>query len=92
MDENLKLVQEIMLKAIKVTTTQKQDVSFEFYPLTGTLTIAIYFKGKCGAGLTKTWNVNVKDPGYLDEVLKDLNSMDEDTKEAVNDDDFLGES
>ncbi|MBZ9633040.1 hypothetical protein [Clostridium sp. FP1] len=90
MKENLKLVQDIMLKAIKITTTQNQDVSFEFFPLLGVLAIAIHFQGECSRGLTKSWSVNVKEPGCLDEVLQDLIAIEE-TKDTSNvQDDFLG--
>lgn len=92
MEKNLKLVQDIMLKAIKITTTQEQDVSFEFYPMTSTLSISIYFNGKCSNGLTKSWSVNVKESECLDEVLKDLNVIDETKEKAIVEDDFLGET
>jgi hypothetical protein len=85
MEENLKIVQDIMLKAIKITTTQKQDVSFEFLPLTTNLAISIYFKGKSSRnGLTKSWSIDVKESDLLVEVLKDLQSIE------IIEDDFLG--
>ncbi|AJA50085.1 hypothetical protein CPAST_c40560 [Clostridium pasteurianum DSM 525 = ATCC 6013] len=86
MGENLKIVQEIMFKGIKITTTQEQDVSFEFLPLTTNLTISIYFSGKSGRnnGLTKSWSVDVKESDLLHEVLKDLQSIE------IVEDDFLG--
>ncbi|MGH4125629.1 MAG: hypothetical protein ACREV6_22180 [Clostridium sp.] len=90
MKGNLKLVQDIMLRAIEITTTQNQDVSFEFFPLSGVLTIAIYFQGKCVNGLTKSWSVNVKEHGCLDEVLKDLSAIEETKEPGIVEDEFLG--
>ena len=80
-----------MLNAIKITTTQEQDVSFEFHPMTSILSISIYFNDKCNNGLTKSWSVNVKGSECLGKVLKDLNAIDE-TKEQAIEDDFLGEA
>lgn len=85
MEANLHIIQSIMIKAIKITTTQKQDVSFEFYPMTSVLVVSICFNGKSSNGLTKTWGVNIRDTECLGEVMKDLNDIDE-TLEG----DFLG--
>lgn len=90
MEENIQLVQDIMVQAIKINNTQKPDVRFDFYPLTKVLRIDIYINGKTGDGLTKSWSVRTTDIDSLKEVLKDLNAIDETKNQAVEEDDFLG--
>jgi hypothetical protein len=89
MDENIQLVQDIMLQAIKINNTQKPDIRFEFFPLTKVLRIDIYINGKCGDGLTKSWSVKTTDVSSLNEVIKDLNAIDE-TEDKEIEEDFLG--
>lgn len=89
MDENIQLVQDIMIQAIKINNTQKPDVRFDFYPLTKVLRIDIYINGKSGDGLTKSWSVRTTDIDSLKEVLKDLKAIDETEDKAVEED-FLG--
>ena len=85
MNNNTTLILEIMTQAIKINNTQKQNIHFEFYPLTKVLSIDIYFNGKSGKGLTKTWSVDTTQDEYLKEVKKDLDLIDE-----TIEDDFLG--
>ena len=89
MDENIELVQDIMVQAIRINNTQKPDVRFEFFPLTKVFRIDIYVNGKCGDGLTKSWSVKTTDIDSLKEVLKDLKAIDETEDKAVEED-FLG--
>lgn len=90
MDENIQLVQDIMIRAIKINNTQKPDVYFEFYPLTKILKVELHINGKYGDGLTKSWSVRTTDIDSLNEVLKDLNAIDKTEDKVIEEEDFLG--
>lgn len=85
MEDNLKLLQDIMVKAIKITTTQKQKVAFEFFPGIKVLSISIIV-GQCNCNeLRRSWSVDVTKTELLQEILEDLKNLEE--KQL---DDFLG--
>ncbi|ADK16700.1 hypothetical protein [Clostridium ljungdahlii] len=91
MEENLNIIQQIMLKAIKITTTQEQKVAFEFLPGIKVLSISI-ITGQCNHNeLRRSWSVDVAKTELLKVVLKELKNLDattEDTDKQI--DDFLG--
>ncbi|NFF78357.1 hypothetical protein [Clostridium sporogenes] len=87
MDKNYEIIQDILTKAIQITVTQKQDVSWEFYPLSKVLSISISFNGKCSKGLVKTYGVKVEDTECLKIIQKELMSIQANNLE----DDFLGD-
>lgn len=91
MEENLKLVQDILSRAIQITVTQKQDVSWEFYALSKTLSISIAFNGECELGLVKTYSVKVEDTKCLEMIQKELMHIQINDMDCNLDDDFLGD-
>lgn len=84
MDKNIEIIKDILTRAIKITVNQKQDVSWEFYPLTKTLRISIPFKE---IELIKTYGVKVEDTEGLKAVQNELINL---QNENLNND-FLGE-
>lgn len=93
MDKNYELLQDILSRAIQITVTQKQDVSWEFYPLTKHLRISIMVNGKTSmhkSGLTKTWSVNVEDTEYLEIVQQELMNLQLNSMNLNLEEDFLG--
>lgn len=84
MDKNYEIIQDILTKAIQITVTQKQDVSWEFYPLTKTLRISIPFND---GSLIKTYGVKVEDIECLKIIQKELMGIQANNLE----DDFLGD-
>ncbi|KRU24038.1 hypothetical protein VT91_36870 [Clostridium sporogenes] len=84
MDKNYEIIQDILFRTIQITVTQKQDVSWEFYPLTRTLRISIPFND---GTLVKTYGVKVEDTECLKIIQKELMGI-----QASNlEDDFLGD-
>lgn len=83
MDKNIEIIKDILTRAIQITVSQKQDVSWEFYPLTKTLRISIPFKK---IGLIKTYGVKVEDIEGLKAVQNELVNL---QCEDLNND-FLG--
>ncbi|AUN11226.1 hypothetical protein [Clostridium botulinum] len=84
MDKNYEIIQDILTRAIEITVTQKQDVSWEFYPLTKTLKISIPFND---GTLVKTYRVKVEDTECLKIIQKELMNIQTNNLE----DDFLGD-
>ncbi|NFC86281.1 hypothetical protein EXN13_00915 [Clostridium botulinum] len=83
MDKNYEIIQDILTRAIQITVNQKQDVSWEFYPLTRTLRISIPFND---GTLVKTYGVKVEDTQCLKIIQRELMGI-----QASNlEDDFLG--
>ncbi|WP_102400179.1 hypothetical protein [Haloimpatiens massiliensis] len=83
MDKNIEIIKDILARAIQITVNQKQDVSWEFYPLTKTLRISTPLKE---IGLIKTYWVKVEDTGGLKAVQNELINL---QCEDLNND-FLG--
>ncbi|ACO83663.1 hypothetical protein [Clostridium botulinum] len=84
MDKNYEIIKDILTRAIEITVTQKQDVSWEFYPLTKTLKISIPFND---GTLVKTYGVKVEDTECLKIIQKELMNIQTNNLE----DDFLGD-
>ncbi|EJO5349347.1 hypothetical protein NRP93_003519 [Clostridium botulinum] len=84
MDKNYEIIQDILTKSIQITVIQKQDVSWEFYPLTKTLRISI---PSLNGSLVKTYGVKVEDTECLKIIQKELMS----TQANNLEDDFLGD-
>jgi hypothetical protein len=93
MEENLKIIQEIMSKGIQINNDveNKAQIRFEFYPSTKVFHIDIYVNGKCNNGLTKSWSVNTTDKESLEIVRKDLFELELPKSETQLDNDFLGD-
>lgn len=93
MEENLKIIQEIMLNAIRINNDVQLNANtrFEFYPLTKVFSIDIYVNGKSSEGLTKSWKVNTTDKECLEIVKKDLENLELSRIEVLKEDDFLGD-
>ncbi|MBO0569973.1 hypothetical protein [Clostridium botulinum] len=84
MDKNYEIIQDILFRAIQITVTQKQNVSWEFYPLSKTLRISI---PSLNGSLVKTYGVKVEDTECLKIIQKELMGI-----QAKNlEDDFLGD-
>jgi hypothetical protein len=75
MDKNYEMIQDILSRAIQITVTQKQDVSWQFYPLIKTLAISISFNGESEQGLKKTYSVKVEDTKCLEMVQQELMNL-----------------
>ena len=91
MDKNYEIIQDILFRAMQITVTQKQDVSWAFYPLSKTLSISISFNGKCERGLVKTYSVKVEDTECLEMIRKELDIIQiNDVDCSLEEDDFLG--
>ncbi len=84
MDKNYEIIQDILTRAIQITVSQKQDVSWEFYPLTRTLRISIPFND---GTLVKTYGVKIEDTECLKIIQKELMNIQTNNLE----DDFLGD-
>lgn len=89
MDENLKIIQEILILAIKLDQTQDLAIGAEYHSASGKLTISI-----CTArnttfndGLTRNWWVSVKNKELLGTVLNELKALENPIEET----DFLGD-
>lgn len=93
MDENLKIIQEIMYKGIQINNDveNKAQVRFEFYPSTKVFHIDIYVNGKSTNGLTKSWSVDTTNGESLEIVRKDLIELELPKSETQLDNDFLGD-
>lgn len=86
MDKNYEIIQDILFRAIQITVNQKQDVSWEFFSLSKTLSISISFNGECKEGLVKTYSVKVEDVECLKIIQDELINLQYENL----DDEFLG--
>ncbi|MFR1378868.1 MAG: hypothetical protein ACLSTJ_07910 [Clostridium neonatale] len=87
MEENLKIIQEIMLRAIQVNQQQNMSVEFDFHSASNKLTISICTNPNptFNDELTRRWWVSVKNTEMLKEVLKEIKSLETPIE------DFLGD-
>jgi hypothetical protein len=88
MDKNYEIIQDILSRAIQITITQKQDVSWEFY--TGTKTLVIRIKFGTKSGLTKGYSINVEDTESLEIVQQELMNIQINDLDTNLENDFLG--
>lgn len=89
MDKNYEIIQDILARAIQITVTQKQDVSWQFYP--GIRTLAIRIKLGTKGGLTKEYSIKVEDTEALEIVQQELINIQLSEMDTNLEDDFLGE-
>lgn len=89
MDKNYEMIQDILSRAIQITVTQKQDVSWQFF--TGIRTLAIRIKLGTKGGLTKEYSIKVEDTEALEMVQQELINIQISDMNANLEDDFLGE-
>ena len=75
MEENLKIIQEIMMLGIKFNQQQSMSIEFDFHSASNKLTVSICRK----------WWVSVKNTEMLKEVLKEIKSLETPIE------DFLGD-
>ena len=87
MEENLKIIQEIMLRAIQVNQQQNMSVEFDFHSASNKFTISICTNPNptFNDELTRRWWVSVKNTKMLKEVLKEIKSLE------IPIEDFLGD-
>lgn len=90
-EENLKIVQQIMIEAIRLNVTGKQETRFSYYNASGKLEISLAYSGNAAFydGLTRTWNVSIRNKELLNAVLEELKSLQPPLEDQVEDD-FLG--
>ena len=87
MDENLKIIQEIMLLSIKFNQQQSMSIEFDFHSASNKLTVSICTNPNptFNDELTRKWWVSVKNTEMLKEVLKEIKSLETPIE------DFLGD-
>lgn len=91
--ENLKIIQEIFTEAIRLDVTSKSTAWLDYHNASGKLQVNLAYKGNAAFydGLTRSWNVSVRNKELLITVLKELQSLQPTTEESTNEeDDFLG--
>lgn len=83
MEENYQILQEVLLAAMKFTVEGTLKSSWDFYGDSKSLYISIDFLD----GLTKSWKIKIENKVALEQVLRELKSIDS----SSNIDEFLGE-
>ncbi|NRT88132.1 hypothetical protein [Clostridium beijerinckii] len=88
MEENLKIIQEILILTIKLDQSQNLAIEAEYHSASSKLTISVCSDRNTtfNDGLTRKWWVSVKNKELLETVLKELKSL----ENPIEDDDFLG--
>jgi len=89
MEENLKIVQEIIVLVIKLDQSQNLAIEAEYHSASSKLTVSVCTNRNTtfNDGLTRKWWVSVKNKELLETVLKELRALDN----PIVDDDFLGD-
>lgn len=89
MEENLKIINQIFLQAIKLDVSNKHNIHAEYYSSSKRLKIDIEYNGNglFYDGLNRGWSVSVGNLDLLKQVLEELNRLD--LPEESIDDDFL---
>lgn len=89
MEENFRIIQEIMILAIKLDQTQELTIGAEYHSASSKLTISVCTDRNTtfNDGLTRNWWVSVKNTELLRTVLKELKSLENPIEES----DFLGD-
>lgn len=94
MDENLNIIQQIMLLAIKMDQVQHNSIEFNYHSSSKKLTISVCTDGNptFNDGLTRSWWISVKNTELLKVVLSELKNLNTLTTEDKDNrlDDFLG--
>lgn len=90
--ENLKIIQEIFTEAIRIDVTSESTAWLDYHNASGKLQVNLAYKGNAAFydGLTRSWNVSVRNKDLLITVLKELRSLQPSVEDPVNEDDFLG--
>lgn len=88
MEENLKVIQEIMLLCIKLDHEQQTPIEFNYHSASSKLTVSICTNPNptFNDELTRKWWVSVKNIEMLKAVLEELKRL-----EIPMDEDFLGD-
>ena len=88
MEDNLRIIQEIMILGIKLNQQQRMSIEFDFHSASNKLTIAVCTNPNptFNDELTRKWWVSVKNTEMLKAVLEELKGL-----EVPMDEDFLGE-
>ena len=89
--ENLKIVQEIFTEAIRIDVACKSTAWLDYHNASGKLQVNLAYKGNAAFydGLTRTWNVSVRNKELLNAVLEELKSLQPPLEDQVEED-FLG--
>lgn len=93
MDENLNIIQQIMLRVIKLDQMKSGSFEFEYHSASEKLNVSICTDENptFNDGLTRRWWISVKNTQLLNKVLEELKNIEvstEDPNKEVND--FLG--
>lgn len=93
MDENLNIIQQIMLRVIKLDQMKSGSFEFEYHSASEKLNVSICTDKNptFNDGLTRNWWISVKNTQLLNKVLEELKNIEtstEDPSKEVND--FLG--
>lgn len=88
MQENLKIIQDIIGLSIKISQTQNMPIRCEYHSASSKLSVSICTEGNptFNDGLTRSWWVSVKNTEMLKTVLEELKALDK----SDDEDDFLG--
>lgn len=87
MEENLKIIQEIMMLGIKLNQQRRMSIEFDFHSASNKLTISICTNPNptFNDELIRRWWVSVKNTEMLKAVLKEIKNLE------IPIEDFLGD-